>query len=89
MKTEFVQTAWLQLISILFLGIANLLLLNDEWTLFFVFLGIVGFLEWNRYELECALRDHRDAEIQYQKTAVRERQIRILEDIKKKATTKT
>lgn len=89
MKPEFAETAWLEFVSTLFLGIADLKLLNDEWTLFFVFISIVGFLEWTRYDLERALSRQYRTEIERQKTAARERQNRILEDVKKKAASKT
>ncbi len=89
MKPEFAETSWLKFISTLFLGIADLKLLNDEWIYFFVFISIVGFLEWTRYDLERALSHQHNAELERQKAAARERQNRILEDVKKKATLKT
>lgn len=89
MKPEFAETAWLEFASTLFLGLADLKLLNDEWTPFFVFISIVGFLEWTRYDLERALSRQYRAEMERQKIAARERQNRILEDVKKKATLKT
>ena len=70
------------------LGLANVGLLIDSWTTFLICSGITVFLEWNRHKLHQALTHQHFVGIEKAKEAERERQAKILEEIKKRVINK-
>jgi hypothetical protein len=61
-------------------------LLYDDWVAFFVCLFIGAFLEWNRSQLYRFLSHHHYAKIEQTKKAERDRQTRLLEELRKKSS---
>jgi hypothetical protein len=83
---EFSQTNWLRTISLILLCVGDMFLLYDDWLSFFICVFLAGFFEWNRAQIYRMLTHHHFASIERKKKEERDRQTRLLEELRKKSS---